>query len=61
MHVFFSFFLYMYSRWRFNYQEGRDVIPFAGLNPSHFYTCSKPGPGFNVMCRGLLLMFNELR
>jgi hypothetical protein len=51
----------MYSRWRFNYQEGRDVIPFAGLNPSHFYTCSKPGPGFNVMCRGLLLMFNELR
>ena len=43
--LFFIVYLYMYCRWRSNYQEGRGgvEIPLTDLNPPHVCACPKAG------------------
>ena len=43
---FFIVCLYMYWRFRSNYQMGRVEIPLTSLTPPHFCACPKTGPRF---------------
>ena len=51
--------LYIYSRWRSPYHEGRVGIPLTDLIPPHFCVGPKPGPRFPKSYVVVFFVFSE--
>jgi len=58
---FFIVSVYLYCRWRSNYQEGDELDQINRFNPATILCLFKPGPGFpsTYMSWSFVLVFND--